>query len=206
MTTTTLRFGEPRVRVRPPRAPRPYTPPRGLFRPRRRPVRTAALLILDVAVTAAILALVALGIGPHVYEYRTLTMLTASMRPHYPPGSVVVVTPTPASSLVPGDVITFHAPTEDRRVVTHRVTAVEHDGSQVRVVTKGDANNADDPWGEFVINGSTVWKARGAVPLVGHAVAHLRRPEVQFVMTRGLPLLLLGWLLVSVWRSDDASY
>lgn len=123
----------------------------------------------------------------------------------YPPGSVVVVTEAPVSALRAGDVLTFHAPTPDRPVVTHRVMEVNRVGDVTRVITKGDANNANDPWGEFAIQGSTVWRARADIPAVGFALANLRRPAVQLVMTRYLPLLLLGWLLVSVWRRDDAT-
>ena len=201
----TLRFGLRRLSIHDRLAlARVPGPARGLFRPRRRPMHVAMVLALDITVMAAILAFAAVGIGPHVAEYRTLTMLTASMRPHFPPGSVVVVTEAPTASLKQGDVITFHAPSEDRRVVTHRVMSVRTVDGTTRVITKGDANNADDPWGEFAIKGDTVWKARGAVPFAGHAIASLRQPRVQLVMTKGLPLVLLVWLLASVWRRDDA--
>jgi len=185
--TPPLRFSAPR-------------PAHGLFRPRRRPLHVVGVVGLDVVVLAAVVAFAALGVGPHVANYRTLTMLTASMRPAYPPGSIVVVTEAPASTLRAGDVITFNAPTPDRPVVTHRVVEVNRVGVVTRVITKGDANNANDPWGEFAITGTTVWKARGDVPLAGHAVANLRRPEVQLALTRVLPVALLVWLLVSVWR------
>ena len=202
----TLRFGAPRLApLHRTRTPAPTPVAHGLFRPRRKPLRIVGLVALDAVVLAAILALAALGIAPHLANYRTLTMLTASMRPAYPPGSIVVVTEQPVSTLRSGDVITFHAPTPDRPVVTHRVLEVERVGSTTRVVTKGDANNAEDPWGEFAINGSTVWKAKGAVPGAGLLLANLRRPEVQLVMTRVMPLGLLVWLLASVWRRDDAT-
>ncbi len=200
-----LRFGVSRLSVRDLRAlARVPGPAHGLFRPRKRPMHVLGVLGLDVLMLVGIVAFAALGIGPHVANYRTLTMLTASMRPSFPPGSIVVVTEAPVSTLRAGDVITFHAPIEDRRVVTHRVVEVNRVGDVTKVITKGDANNANDPWGEFAIKGSTVWKARGDVPLAGHALASLRRPQVQLVMTRGLPLALLLWLLASVWRRDDA--
>lgn len=183
---------------------RPYRAPHGLFR-KRHPLRRTAMLSLDLVGAAAVLAFGGLAIGPHVAEYRTLTMLTGSMRPHFPPGSVVVVTEAPTSTLQAGDVITFNAPTEDKRVVTHRVTSVDRSGAKPKVITKGDANNADDPWGPFTIDSPTVWQARGAVPFAGHAIATLRDPRVQLAMTRVIPLLLLGWLLVSVWRPDDST-
>ncbi len=183
---------------------RTYRAPHGLFR-KRRPLRRTAVVALDLVGLIAVLALGALAVGPHIAGYRTLTMLTASMRPHFPPGAVVVVTEEPASNLKAGDVITFNAPTPDRPVVTHRVTSVDHTGAKPKVVTKGDANNADDPWGAFTIDAPTVWRARGAVPLAGHAIAALRDPNAQLALTRVVPLMLLGWLLISVWRPDDST-
>ena len=183
---------------------RPYRAPHGLFR-KRQPLRRTAVVALDLVGLVGVLAFGGLAVGPHVAEYRTLTMLTGSMRPHFPPGSVVVVAEKPASTLKAGDVITFNAPTEDRRVVTHRVTSVDHSGTKPKVVTKGDNNNADDPWGPFTIESPTVWQAKGAVPFAGHVIATLRDPQVQLATTRVVPILLLGWLLISVWRPDDST-
>lgn len=182
----------------------PYRAPRGLFR-KRRPLRRTAIVLLDLVVLVALLALGGLAVGPHLAGYRTLTMLTASMRPHFPAGSIVVVSESPTSSLRAGDVITFNAPTPDRPVVTHRVVSVDHSGTASRVVTKGDANNADDSWGKFAIEEDTVWLARGAVPYAGYAVAALRNPRAQLALVWVLPGVLLAWLLISVWRPDDAA-
>ena len=41
----------------------------------------------------AIVTFLGLAVGPHVFGYRTLTMLTGSMAPEIDPGDVVVVTP-----------------------------------------------------------------------------------------------------------------
>ena len=161
---------------------------------RRDLARATAVLLVGAAVFTAV---------PAAAGWNDSTS-TASMRPAFPPGSVVVVTEAPASTLKQGDVITFHVPDDDRRVVTHRVMSVRQVDGTIRVITKGDANNADDPWGEFAIKGDSVWKARGAVPFVGQVLATLRQPHVQLVMTKGLPLVLLVWLLASVWRRDDA--
>ena len=167
-------------------------------------LRRAAGLAANLVVVIAVAAFLALAVGPHTGAYRTTTMLTGSMRPLYPPGSVLVITPQPASALAPGQVITFNAPIEDRRVVTHRVVSVDHSGSKPVIVTKGDANSGNDPW-TAKVTGDTVWRVRGVVPHVGSALRALREPRVQFVLTRGLPALLLLTLLVSVWRPRPAA-
>lgn len=172
--------------------------------PRRLRLSAVAGAALNLVGLTAMLALAGLAVGPRTGEYRTLTMLTASMAPAFPAGSVVVVTPEPVASLRPGQVITFHAPTPDRPVVTHRVVSVDRSGAKAVVTTKGDANVGNDLW-QAIIDGQTVWRARAAVPYLGRAIAFLREPAAQLALTRVVPVVLLGWLLVAVWRTDDAT-
>ncbi len=165
----------------------------------RRRVRGLASLALTLAAALGVLAVLLLALGPHTGQYRTLTMLTGSMTPQFPAGSVVVVTPERAEDVEVGQVMTFHAPTPDRHVVTHRVIAVDRTGAQTVVRTQGDANPSPDPW-DAVLQDGIIWRARGAVPYLGFALQELRGPAVQTFLTRVLPLGLLGWLLVGVWR------
>lgn len=162
------------------------------------------MLVLNLSFATAVTAFLALAVGPRSGQYRTLTMLTGSMTPQFPAGSVVIVTPEPVESLRPGQVITFYAPTPDRPVVTHRVVSVDRSGPKPVVTTKGDANNGNDPW-QAAIDGATVWRARGAIPYLGATIAALRTPAGELTFTRVVPGLLLVWLLAAVWRGDDAA-
>lgn len=164
---------------------------------------TVATLALNVVVVAAVLVFLVLAIGPRTGQYRTLTMLTGSMAPQYPTGSVVVVTPAPADSLRPGQVVVFQAPTADRQVVTHRVVSVDRSGPRPVMTTRGDANPAVDPW-QSVVEDDVVWRARFAVPYAGEAIASLHTPAGRLALTQALPLNLLAWLLLAVWRPDSA--
>ena len=175
--------------------------------PRRSPVRAAlrpvsATLVVagNLTLVLAIVALLAIAVGPRTGHYRTLTMLTGSMRPIAPPGSVVVVTPQRPADLRVGQVITFNAP-DNGRVVTHRVTSVRRDAAGVIVRTKGDANNAEDAWDARIAENATVWRMRLAVPGVGYAISSLRQPRVRTTVRFVLPAVLLGSLLLSIWRS-----
>src|SRR5690242_17371784 len=75
----------------------------------------------------------------------TYTILTGSMRPGMPPGTVVVVRPTPADEIRTGDVITFQLKSGDPTVATHRVAKVglSLDGKPM-FFTQGDANTGPD--------------------------------------------------------------
>ena len=176
------------------------------------PVAPAALRALRAApaflgrwsvrllVTAAVLAFAVLAAGPHLLGYRTMTMLTDSMAPGIEPGDVVITTPLAVSDVTEGMVISYHIPIDDHRVVSHRVIDVQHtpDGT-VTVQTKGDANDAPDPW-QATLQGTTAWQVTTVVPELGHLIQALRTPALSHTLVYGAPALLAGWLLLSIWR------
>ena len=165
-------------------------------------VRRASRLTGLAVVALSFLALFVLGVGPLTGRYRVLTVLSASMRPTIPEGSVAIVTPMPLSKIRVGDVITYSIPVEDHRVVTHRVVEVVEAGDQPVVRTRGDASSVPDPW-LARLGGGRAWRARLAVPGLGHAVHLLRRPEVRGLFLRiVLPLLAVVWL-AEIWRPTD---
>jgi len=178
-------------------------------RPRRvarRALRAAATVALSAVAAGAVAALLLVGVGPRVADYRTLVMLTGSMSPEYPAGSLLVVTPQPAADLAPGDVLTYHIPIDDHRVVTHRVVEVDRQGDAVLVRTKGDANTAQDPWVARITD-DTAWTVRGAVPGAGQAIRWARSPKLRPIVTLVIPGLALVWLLAGIWRRkpEDAT-
>jgi len=94
-------------------------------------VRLVAIVVAVLALIVAPVTLIATGVLP----YRAYVVQTGSMIPTIPPESLVVVQ---VGDYSVGQVITF---VRDGAVVTHRLMAVNADGS---LVTRGDANEADD--------------------------------------------------------------
>ncbi|MCW2633683.1 MAG: uncharacterized protein JWQ99_50 [Blastococcus sp.] len=148
----------------------------------------------------ALVAFAVLAVGPHVFGYRTMTMLTGSMAPEIEPGDITIVTPISVDDVTEGMVITYHIPIDDHRVVTHRVVSVERNpAGALTVQTKGDANEANDPW-VAMLQGDTAYQVRAVVPEVGNVIQALRTPMIAPVLLYGAPTLLVGWLLLSIWR------
>ena len=147
-----------------------------------------------------------LAIGPHVLDYRTMTMLTGSMTGTIDVGDVEIVTPLPVADITVGMIIAYHIPLDDHHLVSHRVISVDHapDGS-VTLQTKGDANAAADPW-KATLQGDTAYQVRGVVPGLGHLIEALRAPILSQALVYGAPALLAGWLLLTIWtptRTED---
>ena len=74
-----------------------------------------------------------------------MTILTQSMVPTYPPGTLVIVKPLPADEIRIGDAITYQIESGKPDVVTHRVTSIiaSSDGKKT-FITKGDNNSFAD--------------------------------------------------------------
>ncbi|MGZ4429123.1 MAG: signal peptidase I [Nocardioidaceae bacterium] len=122
----------------------------------------SAMLLGTVILLAAALIVV-----PKLAGAKPLTVLTGSMIPTYPPGTVVVVKPVKPERLDIGDTLTYQIHSDDPAVITHRIVAVRFAADGTReFITRGDANGADDPMpvkpGQ--VRG-TVWYS---VPYVGH--------------------------------------
>jgi signal peptidase len=183
--------------------PAPAPAPVAASAARREPTRPGTALrrlgsaVSTLLLLAAAVAFLFLAVGPHVFGYRTATMLTGSMSPLIKPGDVVVSVPKPASELAVGDIISYHIPVEDHRVETHRVISLTHDATgRLAVVTKGDANNGKDPW-VATLDGDTVWQTKAVVPHVGSWIRTLRAPLVQGGVFWGA---LGAFVLIALWR------
>lgn len=120
-----------------------------------------------------LLIIVALGavtiVVPAAVGGMPLSVLTGSMRPTYPPGTLVVIKPAAPEEIGVGDVITFQIESGKPAVATHRVIARSTDSGtgEVRFTTQGDANNTPDP--EQVQTAQIRGKVWYAIPYLGWA-------------------------------------
>jgi signal peptidase I len=162
-------------------------------------IRSLAGAAGNAALVTAAAMLLALGLGPALGLYRTITVLSGSRRPAFAPGDVIVVTPEPARDLRVGQVITYQIPVDGRRVETHRVVRILRPGEEPIVQTKGDANNAPDPW-QAQLHGGTLWRYRLRIPLLGYPILALRAPLTHWILVTLLPALLALYWLVELWR------
>jgi signal peptidase len=152
----------------------------------------------NLGLIVAATAIVTLVVGPLLGMYRTVTVLSGSMRPAFSPGDMIVVSPEPMSSLQVGDVITYSTPAAGHPVETHRVVSIQNTGGDPIVQTKGDANNTVDPW-RAQLHGATVWRYRFRLPAFGYPLLWLRLRWVHITTTLMLPLLLMVYGLALLW-------
>jgi signal peptidase len=119
-------------------------------------------------------------------------IVTGSMSPTMPPGTLAVVQQVEAADIRVDDVVTV--PRNDSDVpVTHRVVAVEANGDGTAVLTlRGDANPIDDPEPYIVADAQRVV---AALTWLGPAAGWLLSPFVRigFVMLVAVAIVLALW-------------
>lgn len=143
--------------------------------------------------------LVILGIGavvtvsvliPRVAGATPYTILTGSMRPQMPPGTMVVVKPEPADRIGIGDVVTYQLKSGEPTVVTHRVVSVGINGKGERIfTTQGDANDVADeaPVRPVQIKGVRWY----FIPYLGYLTSQITGSQRQIILYGVVSVLFL---------------
>ncbi len=175
-------------------------------RGRRRLIRERSLLsYIGLGISFGLLAFVLLlaalvVVVPAATNSTPYTILTSSMEPGLPPGTLVIVKPTDPADIRIGTVITYQLESGESTVVTHRVIEIQGPnlpGAEPGFITKGDANAAPDaePVMAVQVRGS-VWYS---VPLIGwdNNIVNGDLRAVVIPIVAGLLFLYAGWAIVS---------
>lgn len=125
--------------------------------------------------------MVCLPAGCGLYGLKPYVVLSGSMEPELPVGSVILTTTHP-DRIGTQDVITYRA---GQQLVTHRVSRIEGES----LFTKGDANPSEDPCP--VKADQIAGKVISCIPYAGYLVIWLQRPYILFLLFAAVLLLLL---------------
>jgi signal peptidase I len=127
--------------------------------------------------------------------YPVLTVLTGSMEPTLPVGSVVIDRTIEAADAGPGDIVTFPSPRDQAKLLTHRVQRLTVRGGRAYFVTRGDANDTAERWNTGA--DAEIGRVLYAIPRLGYA-----RQWVYGLPGRVLALaLVLFWGVSIVWQT-----
>ena len=124
--------------------------------------------ILRTIIIVILIVIVAILLIPKIFGYSSLAVVSGSMEPEYPVGSIVVTKEIEFSEIEVGDVITYKL--SDSTLVTHRV--VEIDKENQTLITKGDANETNDisPVSSSQIYG----KVYSDIPYMGYISVYMK--------------------------------
>lgn len=157
-------------------------------------------LALSGALLVAVLAIAVLVIAlPAIVGGAALTVLTNSMAPKLPPGTLIIIKPTHVDEIRVGDVLTYQIKSGQAAVITHRVVtrSVNLEGEST-FITKGDNNDlADEKLVRAVQVKGTLWYA---IPYLGY-VNNLVNGETRPLVTPILAGLLFAYAAFTVISS-----
>lgn len=161
-----------------------------------------ALLVLMIAATA-VLAISAKRSGdaiPSILGHKVLTVISGSMEPAIHTGDVILVKPLlPTDEVHEGDIITFRATEKADMLITHRVLgAVQVNGQTAAYVTKGDANDTEDP--STVAPSQLVGRYQARIPYYGYVANFVRTPTGVILLVIIPGVILIGSEIRKLYR------
>ena len=144
------------------------------------------LAVLIFSLVPIVLFIFVTSRSPMIMGIRSYVVVTGSMKPALPIGSMVFT--IPKTSYKVGDIITFK---RGIITVTHRIYDVRGN----KFVTKGDANTAVDS--QIVTASEIVGRDVAIVPFIGRLTGFIKTP-FGFGLLLGIPTLL--FVLFEAWQ------
>ena len=167
-------------------------------------IKKTANILSTLAVILA-LVLVLLLVAPRVFGMHVFTVLSGSMEPAYPVGSMIYVKSVDPFQLKEGDVISFLL--DENTIATHRITGIvpdEEDESVIRFRTKGDANDAED--GSLVHCRNVVGTPIFTIPKLGYFADYIQHPPGMYIAVSAAAIVLLILLLPDLLFREKESH
>ena len=163
------------------------------------------LRIINIAIVAIVALLAILIVGVRVLGLQLFTVLSGSMEPEYPTGSLIYVKEIAPEELAVGDVITYRL--SDSTIATHRIVEItpdENDPDTFQYRTKGDANDSEDavPVKSSQLIGTPVL----TLPYLGFFANYIQSPPGSYVaLVIGAALLLFVFATDSLIKDKRSS-
>lgn len=149
--------------------------------------------IITTVLVVAVALLAVLLVGVRVVGLTPYTVISGSMEPAYPVGSLLYVQKVDSTSLQVGDPVTYHM--SGGQVVTHRVIEVVEDpATGIAYRTKGDANNIED--NTLLQPAQVIGRPLFHIPKLGYLSHFIQNPPGTYIAIAAvLVMLSLGSLI-----------
>ena len=131
---------------------------------------------------------------PKLLGYQVYTVISGSMEPAIPTGSLVYIKDMEPRDVADGDVIAFYGGHDSNAIITHRV--VKNRVVMGEFITKGDANEKEDmnpiPYANFL------GRVELSVPVVGELAQMLTSLEGKIAAASMIGLAVILQLIAAV--------
>lgn len=183
--------------------------PSSLLRTLGRKTRGTIRIIGIVAAALCVASVVAIFAFSSTNTVRFVPVMSNSMAPNMPVGSLALTSPVARADIKVGDVIVFIDPDHPTILVIHRIVHIygpdeaakftNYNPNVLTASTKGDNNPSVDPW-TLTVADATIWRLNRAIPEVGQPAIWFDNPVVRVWGFSAAGIALIIWMLVVIWR------
>lgn len=151
----------------------------------------ASTVLVAIVVIFAILL-----VGVRLFGIQVYSVISGSMEPEYPVGSLIYVKEVDPSEVKKGEVITYVLPND--MPSTHRV--IDIDTANQHFYTKGDANDYAD--GSPVHFKNLIGKPVFQIPILGYVAYYIQHPPGTYVAIAVGAILMILVFLPDLFKND----
>ena len=137
---------------------------------------------------------------PSFFGWKPFIVLSGSMETQIYAGDLVVVKEVDTNTLKKNDIIAFR---EDDIVITHRIVDIKNEEGQIRYITKGDNNNAQDSG--FVTQEQVEGLYQFKVSRLGNLAMFIQTP-IGIIVSLSIPLLILLIMQIAESKREKEYY
>lgn len=151
---------------------------------------------ISTTVVVFVVIFAVLLIGVRLFGVQVYSVISGSMEPEYPVGSLIYVKEVDPSEIKVADVITYVLPSETPS--THRVVRIDEENQLF--YTKGDANKTEDGAPVHFKNliGTPVFK----IPYLGYVAYYIQHPPGMYIAIAAGAVLLILVFLPDLFKKD----
>lgn len=159
-------------------------------------VKKAWDIVSTVLVVLVVLFAILL-VGVRLFDIQVFSVISGSMEPEYPVGSLIYVKEVDPSELEVDDVITYVLP--NNTPSTHRIVRIDEENQLI--YTKGDANDHEDSAPVHFKN--LIGKPIFTIPLLGYIAHYIQHPPGMYVAIALAAILLILVFLPDLLKKDE---
>lgn len=152
-------------------------------------------IIMSSLSVLLIAALIAIALS-RFFDIYYFSVLSGSMSPDIPAGSLVVCAPEELENIQEGDVVSY-VTDKNLTVVTHRVTSIDVENGII--TTRGDANEGEDP---PVLSANVIGVVKHSIPYLGYPLAQLSTLSGKILTVTVLVVILLTSFLLNAFSKN----
>lgn len=159
-------------------------------------MKTVKNILFWVTTVSLVFAILLVAV-PKFFGVELRAVVTGSMEPELPVGSLVVIVPTEAEKLVVGNDVAFV--TQGEKVVTHRLISIDIQNNEF--VTRGIANdmNAIDPPNKYE---NIIGVVKLHIPYLGFLFSWLATLQGKIIAATIIVAIYVLSCILNIWTKD----